>query len=127
MFIMCWFMPGVVRYLDGDVFHAAALFATVPLITSYLQHFVFRWGAIAGIPLELGCSGAVAALLGAYCVAYPNGKVWLPSFLVVRLDAMYWGLLFTIWQLASMMKTPKGGNRPAFLVSYLELKDSTEC
>jgi membrane associated rhomboid family serine protease len=118
MFALCWFMPGVVRYLDGDMFQAAALFASVPLLTSYLQHFTFRWGAATGIPLNMGSSGAVAALLGAYCAAYPNEKVWLPSFAIVRLDAMYWGVLFAIWQLGSISKTPKGGNRPAFLVSH---------
>lgn len=121
MFVLCWFMPGVVSYFDGDMFQAAALFASVPLLTSYLQHFNFRWGVATGIPLNMGSSGAIAAFLGAYCAAYPNEKVWLPSFAIVRLDAMYWGVLFAIWQLGSMVKTPKGGNRPAFLVSHSSL------
>jgi membrane associated rhomboid family serine protease len=117
MFVLCWFMPGVVRYLDGDLFHAAALFASVPLLTSYLQHFAFRWGSVTGLPMNMGSSGAIAAMCGAFCVAYPNEKVWTPSGLVLRLDSMYWGGLFVFWQLASMVKTPKGGNRTAHLVS----------
>jgi membrane associated rhomboid family serine protease len=121
MFVLCWFMPGVVRYLDCDYFHAAALFASVPLITSYLQHFAFRWGPATGVPLNMGSSGAVAAMFGAYCVAYADEKVWLPSFIVVRLDAKYWGVLYAMWQLARLMATPKGGNRPAFLVSFARL------
>jgi membrane associated rhomboid family serine protease len=121
MFALCWFLPGVVRYLDGDLFQAAALFVSVPLITSYLQHFAFRWGSVAGLPLNMGSSGAIAAVFGAYCVAYADEKVWLPSFLVLRFDAKYWGVLYAVWQLGSMFKTPKGGNRPAFLVRIASL------
>lgn len=127
MFFLCWFMPGVVRYLDGDLFHAATLFVTVPLITSYLQHFAFRWGlhSFRGLPINMGSSGAVAAMFGAFCVAYPDEKLWLPNFAVIRLDAKYWGLLFATWQLASLrlarrVKIPKGGHRPAYLVSHLD-------
>ena len=116
MFALWWFLPGVVRYLDGDLFHAAALFASVPLLTSYLQHFAFRWGSVTGLPLNMGSSGAIAAMLGAFSMAYPDEKVWLPSFVILRLDAKYWGGLFVFWQLASMLKTPRGGNRPAFIV-----------
>ncbi|KAF2824644.1 hypothetical protein CC86DRAFT_353103 [Ophiobolus disseminans] len=119
MFILCWFMPGVVRHLDGDVFQAAALYTTVPLFTSYLLHFAFRWSHVAGIALNVGASGAVAAIFGAFCIAYPDEKVWLPSFFVLRLDAKYWGLVFSVWQLASMVKVPKGGNRPAYFVGYI--------
>jgi membrane associated rhomboid family serine protease len=122
VFTLCWFMPGVVQYLDGDLFHTSALFVSVPLLTSYLQHFVFRWGPVSGIPLEMGSSGAIAAMFGAFCVAYPDEKVWLPSFAVVRLDAQYWCALFVLWQLASMVKTPKGGNRPAFMVGASNYK-----
>jgi membrane associated rhomboid family serine protease len=117
MFVLCWFMPGVVRYLDGDFFHAAALFVSVPLLTSYLQHFAFRWGSVTGLPMNMGSSGAIAAMCGAFCVAYPSEKVWTPSGFVVRLDSVYWGGLFVFWQLASMVKTPKGGNRTAHVVS----------
>ncbi|KAH7066450.1 hypothetical protein FB567DRAFT_551384 [Paraphoma chrysanthemicola] len=123
MFALCWFMPGVVRYLDCDYFHAAALFASVPLITSYLQHFAFRWGPATGVPLNMGSSGAVAAMFGAYCVAYADEKVWLPSFIVVRLDAKYWAILYPMWQLARLMATPKGGNRPAFLYNEFFAKE----
>jgi membrane associated rhomboid family serine protease len=118
LFGLCWFLPGVVHYLDDNVLHTAALFASVPLVTSYLQHFIFRWGSIKGIPLNMGASGAVAAIFGAFCMAYPNEKVWTPNFLVFRLDAKYCGVLFALWQLAVAVKMPKGGsNRPAVIVS----------
>ncbi|KAH7371674.1 hypothetical protein BKA66DRAFT_423653 [Pyrenochaeta sp. MPI-SDFR-AT-0127] len=121
MFALCWFLPGVVQYFDGDLFHTASFFVSVPLITSYLQHFAFRWGSVKGLPLNMGSSGAIAAVFGAFCMAYPDERVWTPSFLILRLDAKYWGALFALWQLAAMVKTPKGGNRPAFIVHLVSL------
>ncbi|CAO2653368.1 Nn.00g027790.m01.CDS01 [Neocucurbitaria sp. VM-36] len=121
MFALCWFLPGVVHYFNGDLFHTAAFFASVPLVTSYLQHFAFRWSSIKGVPLNMGSSGAIAAVFGAFCMAYPDEKVWMPSFVILRLDAKYWGALFAFWQLAAMVKTPKGGNRPAFIVHLVSL------
>jgi membrane associated rhomboid family serine protease len=117
VFGLCWFLPGVVHYMNGDLFQAAALFASIPLITSYLQHFAFRWGSVKGFPLNMGSSGAIAAMLGAFCMAYPDEKVWTPNFLIFRLDTKYCGALFAMWQLASVIKTPKGGNLPVFVVS----------
>lgn len=118
MFMLCWFMPGVVRYLDGDLYHTAALFTTVPLLTSYLQHFAFRWNiAGAGLPMNMGSSGAIAAMFGAYCMAFPHEKLWLPNLVFLRFDAMYWGVGFAIWQIASRKLPNGGGSRPAFLVS----------
>jgi len=119
MFLLCWFLPGVVRYLDGDTFQAAALLVTVPLITTYLERFAYRWGLASALIMNMGSSGSIAAVCGAFCMAYPNEKVWLPSFVILRLDAIYWGALFVFWQFTSMMKTPKGGNRPAYMVSLL--------
>ncbi|OAL43522.1 hypothetical protein IQ07DRAFT_523938 [Pyrenochaeta sp. DS3sAY3a] len=121
MFALCWFLPAVVHYLDGDVFHAAAVFITVPLLTSYLQHFVFRWGATKGLPLNMGASGSIAAIFGAFCMAYSDEKVWTPPFIVVRLDAKYWAALFAATQFIAMVQVPKGGNRPAFAVHLFSL------
>jgi membrane associated rhomboid family serine protease len=121
MWGLCWFLPGVVHHFQGDLFHAAAFFTTVPLITSYLQHFVFRFTSVPGIPLNVGSSGAIAALIGAFCMLYPDEKVWTPNFLVFRLDAKYVASLFAAWQIASMVNLPKGGNRPASLVSLIKV------
>jgi membrane associated rhomboid family serine protease len=117
---LIWFLPAVVHYLDGDVFHAAALFVSVPLLTSYLSHFAFRWGLLKGIPLNMGSSGVGAAIIGAFCVAYPDEKVWVPNLFVLRLDAKYCAALFAAMQIFLMTKAPKGGNRPAFIVSVCE-------
>ncbi|KAF1935291.1 hypothetical protein EJ02DRAFT_460504 [Clathrospora elynae] len=121
MLALCWFLPGVVRYFDGDFFHTAAFFVSVPLITSYFQHFTFRMGAMQGIPLNMGSSGAIVAVFGAFCMVYPDEKMWWPSGLILRLDAKYWAGLFAFWQLAALVKTPSGGNRPAFIVHLLSL------
>lgn len=119
MAMLCWFLPGVVHYLDGDLPQAAALFVGVPLITSYLQHFTFRWGWISGIPVNLGASGSISAIFGAFCMLYPDEKVWTPAFAIVRLDAKYWGLLFAFWQISALAKPPSTGARPAHLVCML--------
>jgi membrane associated rhomboid family serine protease len=120
VFGLCWFLPGVMYYLGDNKFQAAAVFTSIPLITSYLQHFAFRWGTVNGIPLNMGASGAVAAMLGAFCTAYPNEKVWIPNFFVLRVDAIYCGLFFAASQLYMAAKMPAGGgNRPAAIVSCL--------
>ena len=120
MFALCWFLPGVVHYFNGDLFHTAAFLISVPLITSYLQHFAFRWSLMKGIALNMGSSGAIAAVFGAFCTVYPDEKVWMPSFVILRLDAKYWGLLFAFWQVAALVNPRRGGNRSAVIVSFLE-------
>jgi len=116
MAALVWFLPGVVRYFDGDLFHTSAFLISVPLITSYFTHFAYRFNMASGLVLNLGASGGIAAVLGIYSVAYANEKVWTPHGLVLRLDAMYWALLFAASQAYSMLQSPKGGNRPAYLV-----------
>lgn len=113
---LIWFMPSVVRYFDGDLFHTSAFFVSIPLITSYITHFAYRFNFASGLVLNMGASGAIAAVFGAYCAANPHEKVWVPWSLVFRLDAMYFGLLFAATQAYSMFKIPTGGNRPAYLV-----------
>jgi membrane associated rhomboid family serine protease len=117
---LCWFLPAVVHYFDGDFFHTAALLITAPLITSYLTHFAFRWGFLKGLPLNLGSSGVAAAVIGAFCAAYPDEKVWVPNLFVLRLDAKYCAALFAALQVALMVKAPQGATRPAFIVSTLK-------
>jgi membrane associated rhomboid family serine protease len=116
MAALVWFLPGVVRYFDGDLFHTAAFLTGVPLITSYLSHFAYRFGISTGLVLNLGASGAIAAAFGAYCVVYADEKMWAPQLLVLRIDAMYWGALYAAAQAYKAFQTPKGGNRPAYLV-----------
>ena len=120
MAALVWFLPGVVRYFDGDLFHTVAFLTSVPLITSYLTHLAYRLNLAFGLVLNLGASGSIAAALGVYCVVYANEKLWLPQGLVVRVDAMYWGLLFAASQAWKTIRTPKGGNRPAYLVCLME-------
>lgn len=113
---LCWFLPGVVYYLDHNYFQAAALLLSFPLITSYMLHFSFRFAHIPAIPLNMGLSGVSTAAMGAFCTVYPDEKVWFPYILIGRLDAKYMGSLFMLLQLAMMLNTPAGGNRPAYLV-----------
>ncbi|KAJ4993715.1 hypothetical protein SVAN01_00769 [Stagonosporopsis vannaccii] len=121
MAALVWFLPGVVRYFDGDLFHTSAFLGSIPLITSYFAHFAYRFNLASGLVLNLGASGAVAAVLGIYSVVYANEKVWTPHGVVLRLDAMYWALLFAASQAYSMLQSPKGGNRPAYLVHLASL------
>ncbi|KAF9691081.1 hypothetical protein EKO04_011121 [Ascochyta lentis] len=116
MAALAWFLPGVVRYFDGDLFHTAAFLVSVPLMTSYLAHFAYRLRLANGLVMSLGASGVIAAALGVHCVVYADEKMWLPQGLVLRLDTMYWGMLFAASQAYKMRQTPKGGNRPAYLI-----------
>lgn len=124
MAALSWFLPGVVHYFDGDLFHTSAFLVSIPLVTSYLTHFAYRLNLASGLVLNLGASGSVAAAFGVYSVAYANEKIWVPQGIVLRLDAMYWGLLFAASQAYSMVKSPKGGNRPAYLVRFTGLRRS---
>lgn len=117
MVSLYWVLPSVVRYFDGDLFHTSAFLLSAPLITSYLNHFAYRFGISTGLVLNLGASGAIAAAFGAYCVAYANEKLWSPQGVFLRLDAQYWGAVFVAYQTYGFYKGTKGGNRPAFLVS----------
>jgi membrane associated rhomboid family serine protease len=119
MWGVCWFLPGVVHAFDGDLFHAAALFTTVPLITSYLTHFVFRWGNVPGLPFNMGSSGAIAALIGVFCVTYPDEKIWVPESAVFRIDAKYYAAFFVALQLNGLLRQSTGGARPAVIVSSI--------
>jgi membrane associated rhomboid family serine protease len=121
MFGLCWFLPAVVHYFDGDLFHTAAFFVSVPLITSYLSHFVYRLDLIKGIPLNIGSSGALAAIVGAFCVANPDEKVWIPHFLILRLDAKYGSIVFIMEELRCLFKASAGGVRSAHLVSLMKV------
>ncbi|KAF1919182.1 hypothetical protein BDU57DRAFT_536193 [Ampelomyces quisqualis] len=103
MWAVCWFLPGVVHAFEGDLCHAAAFFTTVPLITSYLTHFVFRWGNMSGLPFNMGSSGAISALMGVFCVTYPDEKIWVPESTVFRIDAKYYAALFAVLQLNGLL------------------------
>lgn len=92
--ILCWVLPGVVRHFDGDLWHTAAFLVSVPLIMVYLQHFVFRFTTLNGIPTHLGAAPLCLAIFGAYCVAYADEKMWTPAGIVLRLESEYWGLLY---------------------------------
>lgn len=115
-FYFCWFLPSVVQYFDGDLFHTTAFLASVPLITSYLQHFAFRWIPIKGVSLNLGSTGAAAAVFGAFCMAYPDEKVWLPYSVIFRPTAELWAALFVFTQIKSIAAVPRGAFRPTHLV-----------
>jgi membrane associated rhomboid family serine protease len=115
-FALSWFLPGVVSYFDGDMYHTTAFLMSVPFLTSYAQHIAFRYSPIRGILLSAGADGLVAAAMGVYCTAYSEEKLWLPPFLILRLDAKYWAGLFALQQLYSMAKTPLSGNRTAQVV-----------
>jgi membrane associated rhomboid family serine protease len=117
MAALIWVMPSVVRYFDGDLYHTSALLISVPLITSYLSHFAYRFNLASGLMLNLGASGAIAAAFGVYFVGYADEKMWAPPGILLRLDAKYWGIFFAATQLRGAFKGASGGNRPAYMVS----------
>lgn len=98
MITLTWFLPSVVYYFDGDLFHAAAFLASVPLTTSYLMHFAYRFNLIQATASFAGTSGLSFAILGVYCTAYAREKLWLPVGLILRSDAWHWGVLFWVSQ-----------------------------
>ena len=116
MTALVWFLPSVVHYFDGDLFHVSAFLVSVPLITSCLTHIAYRLNLIQATNLHAGASGAVIAAFGIYCIVYGQEKVWVPVGLVFRLDAREWGLLFVLHLVYNMTQASKSAKRPASMV-----------
>jgi len=85
---------GHVRYL---AFYFAGGF--VAMMTQTLVTLLFGTGAEAGVP-NLGASGAIAAVLGAYFVLYPNSKVFgLLIVFPLRVSAWFFLGFWFLYQL----------------------------
>ncbi|KAF2865265.1 hypothetical protein BDV95DRAFT_507498 [Massariosphaeria phaeospora] len=115
IFGICWVLPSVVRLFDDDIFHASALYLSVPVVVGYLSNFGFRWGWIKGIPINMGGSTAIFAVFGAYCMAYPHEKVWFPTLGIFRLEAMTWAALLVVMDgLRYWSSRGRSKSRPAY-------------
>jgi hypothetical protein len=87
---LVWFMPTLMRYFDGDYLHALAFYASVPILLGFFTHLQFRGRRpTQGFPIEMGSSGVVLAVVGAYTAINPWEKVWFPWTGPFRIDAIY--------------------------------------
>ena len=86
---------GSIRYL---VFYFAGGFAA--MMTQTAMTLLFGTAQDARVP-ELGASGAIAAVLGAYFILYPGSRVttWIFPVFVVRIPAWIWLGLWFLYQL----------------------------
>ena len=84
--LLVLFLPGVVHYFDGDLFHIAAFVISVPLITSNLSKFAVRFNFIPDVSMTLGPHYSNYAIFGVYCVAYATERMWAPHTLIFRLE-----------------------------------------
>lgn len=110
---LVWFMPGVVRYFDGDYLHASAFYVSVPILLGFLTHFQFLGkNGTRGIPLEVGSSGALSALIGAFAMANPWEKVWVIVTGPFRIDAIYMAGGFVVREFWHMYKARGSGLHP---------------
>jgi membrane associated rhomboid family serine protease len=109
IFYLAWFMPAVVRYFDGDYLHLSAFYFSVPILLGVLTHLRFKGkNAIRGIPVEMGSSGALSALVGAYTMINPWEKVWFVVTGPFRVDAIYIAggmVLNEIWRMYKLRGT----------------------
>lgn len=99
------FLPDAVHYLDGDLFHASALLASVSLVSSYLTHSAYRLNLAVAPILLVGPSSAIAAAFGVCCVAYAREEVWGPA-----------GAVFGVHQAYAVLRASRGGRGAALLV-----------
>jgi membrane associated rhomboid family serine protease len=103
---------GHVRFL---VFYLAAGFAATAVQTFVTLH----WGdaADASIP-NIGASGAIAGVLGAYLILLPHASVLtLLGFFLVPVPAVFFlgfWFLFQLWAGGSSITQPHGGGGVAF-------------
>lgn len=105
VFCLIWFMPPVIRELDGDYFHAAAFYLSVPVLTGFLTHFQFKFGRVKGMPIEMGASGALSALLGACIAAYPHEKIWVPILGQFNVEVWLLGAAYTATEAFSLWRS----------------------
>ena len=86
---------GSLRYL---VFYFAGGFAA--MMTQTAMTLLFSSAAAARVP-ELGASGAIAAVLGAYFVLYPDSRVrtWIFPIFLIRIPAWIFLGLWFLYQL----------------------------
>lgn len=105
MAMLVWLLPSVVHYFDGDLFHTTAFLVSIPLTTSYLMHLACLFDLVQVTKGMVGAGHSLIALFGVYCVAYAQEKLWLPSGLVLRLDAWHLGVVFWVSQACRMALT----------------------
>ncbi|KAI1520051.1 hypothetical protein L13192_02312 [Pyrenophora tritici-repentis] len=119
--ILAWFLPGVVRHFDGDVYHTAAFLASVPVVISYLHRFIFRFIPMPYFPVNRGAMYICVAAFGAYSVAYAHEKIWTPAGVVVRLPSKVWASIGIVSFLLFLMIARRAdrGVRALILVSGL--------
>src|SRR5215471_7768153 len=104
---------GHVRYL---VFYFAGGF--VAMMTQTLMTLLFANHAASLVP-NLGASGAIAAVLGAYFVLYPNSRVfWLAAIIPVTVSAYVFLGFWFLYQLFEanfgLFSSPANGGGVAF-------------
>lgn len=115
---LIWYLPSVVYYFDGDLFHTTAFLASTSLITSYLAHLACRINLVQATICLGGPSGLICALFGIYCVAYANEKLWMPASFVFRLDAWHWGVFFWVSQACILAQTSSAETKARVVVRY---------
>src|SRR5215831_9879765 len=105
---------GPIRYL---VFYFAGGFAA--MMTQTAMTLIFGTAAEARVP-ELGASGAIAAVLGAYFVLYPESRIrtWIFPIFLVRIPAWIFLGLWFLYQLIEasfgLFSTSANGGGTAF-------------
>ena len=92
---------GPIRYL---IFYFAGGFAA--MMTQTAMTLLFGTAAEARVP-ELGASGAIAAVLGAYFVLYPGSRIrtWIFPIFLVRIPA---GIFLGLWFLYQLIEANFG-------------------
>jgi len=122
MAALIWFLPSVVHYFDGDLFHTTAFLVSVPLTTSYLMHLAYRLNLVQA---HMGVAGPLHltyALFGIYCVAYAHEKLRMPAGLVFRLDAWHWVVLFWVLQACKLAQTSNNTRRILIVVGHVDVQ-----
>jgi membrane associated rhomboid family serine protease len=117
--ILTWFLPTVVRDFGGDYFHIGALYLSIPVLTGFLTHLQFRGPrATAGIPIEMGPSGALAAIMSAFAIAHPQEKIF---FGPVRMEAGILAVVLLAYEGLSMIVMR--GRRISFISHSVSARD----
>jgi hypothetical protein len=102
----------------GSLLYLAFYFAA--MMTQTAMTLLFGTAAEARVP-ELGASGTIAAVLGAYCVLYPQSRIrtWIFPIFLVRIPAWIFLGLWFLYQLIEasfgLFSAPANGGRRGVL------------
>ncbi|KAF2748187.1 hypothetical protein M011DRAFT_33985 [Sporormia fimetaria CBS 119925] len=108
---LSWFMPTLVRDFDGGYLHTIAFYLSAGALMAFMTHIPLRFAKAGyGIPIELGASSAIMAVVGAWSWFHHKEVSSVPFTVVpVRLTGDTWLVLAMLINVSGFMGVKRPG------------------